>query len=372
MPRWFLLPGVIISTAAAIIASQALISGSYTLLSEAISLNFWPKLRVLNPTVHRGQVYLPAVNWFLLLSCSFVVIFFRESSNMEAAYGLSITITMIMTTLLISGYMLQKGLDMRLYILFLALFLTVEGSFLVANLHKFGNGGWFTLLVATLFFLVMFGWYFGRKIKNRYITFSSIDKYVNAFRDLSRDENIPKTATNLVYIIKANKIDQVESKVIYSIFRKQPKRADRYWLLHINIENQPNSFEYMVTHIIPGILIRIDFNLGFKIEPRINTYFREVLEDMERSNEISLDSSYESLKKYDFKSDFKFVLIDRVIPRDNPLSTLDNITLTLHNIARKLGIEDIKALQLDTTLTIEEQVPIVVEQPEATRIKRVL
>jgi KUP system potassium uptake protein len=372
MPEWFLFPGIFIATAAAIIASQALISGSYTLISEAISLNFWPKVKVLNPTFLKGQVYVPYVNWFLWIACSFVVIFFRESSNMEAAYGLSITLTMIMTTLLLSYYFYQKRVSYRLILLLLVVFLTIEGSFLIANLHKFRYGGWFTLLLATLFFLIMYGWYFGRKLKNRYVTYAKLDKYLEMFKELSKDNSVPRSATNLVYIIKANRLDQVESKVIYSIFQKQPKRANTYWFLHVDIRDDPNSFEYKVTHIIPGILIRVDFYLGFKVEPNINLYFKEVLEDLKNSGEIDLESSYDSLKKYSLPADFQYILIDRVMTRDYKLSKNENFTLILHSISRLLCISDIKALQLDPTNTIEEKVPISVNQHNYERITRIM
>jgi KUP system potassium uptake protein len=289
---------------------------------------------------------------------------------MEAAYGLAITITMIMTTLLLSYYMYQKGLNHRLVMIMLMVYLTIEGSFLVANLHKFVYGGWFTLLLAFFYFMVMFGWYFGRKIKNRYITFSSLDEFTDLIRDLAKDESVPKTATNLVYIIHADRPDQVESKVIYSILRKQPKRANTYWLLHINMLNDPFSFEYKVTQIIPGVLIRIDFNIGFKVEPKINLYFSEVLEDMVNAGEIKLESSYDSLRKHNLPGDFKFILIDRVMPRDNPLSSMDNLILAIHNISRRLTTPDVKALQLDSTITIEESVPITVDKPAEMRIRR--
>lgn len=371
MPGWFLIPGIFVATAAAIIASQALISGSYTLISEAISLNFWPKFRVINPTLLKGQVYVPYVNWFLWIACSVVVIFFRESSNMEAAYGLSITLTMIMTTLLLSYYLYQKGIDHRLIILLLTVFLTIEGSFLIANLNKFNNGGWFTLLLASLFFLIMYGWYFGRKLKNRYVTFVWVDKYFELFKTLVNDNSVPRMATNLVYIIKANKPDQVESKVIQSIFHKQPKRAQKYWLIHVDRTDEPDTFKYRVTHLIPDLLIRIDLYLGFKVEPKINLYFREVLEDLSDSGEIKLESSYDTLKKYSFPADFIYVLIDRVMSRDYYLSGSENITLGLHNISRLICISDIKALQLDTTNTIEEKVPISINQPKTGRITRV-
>lgn len=371
MPRWFLLPGILISTAAAVIASQALISGSYTLLSEAVSLNFWPKIRILHPTFVRGQVYLPFVNWFLWITCSLVVFFFKESANMEAAYGLAITITMIMTTLLLSYYSYQSGWNHRWVLLMLTVYLTIEGSFLIANLHKFKYGGWFTLLLATMYFLVMYGWYFGRKLKNRYVTFTDLYKYFDLFKDLSVDKTVAKYATNLVYIIKANRPDQVESKVIYSIFQKQPKRADTYWLVHVDRIDEPDRIDYQVTQIIPGVLIRVDFHIGFKVEPMINLYFKEVLEDLIASKEIKLESTYESLRKNSFPADFKYILIDRIMPRDYKLSGMENVTLTLHSISRLLCISDVKALQLDSANTIEEQVPITIDQPVENRIIRI-
>jgi KUP system potassium uptake protein len=370
MPRWFLLPGVILATSAAIIASQAIISGSFTLLSEAVSLNFWPKIRILHPTWVRGQVYLPTINWFLWFATSMMVIFFRESSNMNAAYGLAITITEIMTTFLLSFYLFQKGLNHRLVLLLFMTYITIEGSFLIANLHKFKSGGWLTIILASMYFLIMIGWYFGRKIKNRYITFSDLNKYLDLFRDLSKDESVPRFATNLVYIIRANKYDQVESKVIYSIFQKQPKRADTYWLLHVDRVNAPNTFKYHVTQIIPGILIRVDFRIGFKVEPKINLYFREVLEDLQNSGEIKLQSSYDSLKKHDFEGDFKFIMIDRIMSRDFNLSNWENFILSLNSLVRKFSITDIRTLNLDTTNTIIEQVPITIDQPLSYRIKR--
>ena len=371
MPKWFLLPGIMIATAASVIASQAIISGSFTIVKEAVSLNFWPKARVLNPTINRGQVYIPFVNGYLWMACSIVVLFFRESANMGAAYGLAITITEMMTTFLLTYYLFQKGINHRLLLLMLLVYLTIEGSFLVANLHKFNDGGWFTILVSSIFFIIMYGWYFGRKLKNRYVTFTYLSKYYEMFKDLSKDNSVPKTATNLVYIIKANRHDQVESKVIYSIFQKQPKRADTYWLIHIDGVDDPNRFEYQVTQIIPNVLIRVDFHIGFKVEPKINLYFKEVLEDLIKSGQIKLESSYPSIRKHSFPADFKYVLIDRIMPRDYKLSGIENLTLVLHSISRLLCISDIKALQLDASNTIEEQVPIIINQPVTFRIKRI-
>lgn len=371
MPGWFLVPGVILATAAAIISSQAIISGSFTLISEAISLNFWPWLKVLHPTYVRGQVYVPFVNGILWIACSIVVVSFKESSNMSAAYGLAITITEIVTTILLSYYLLLKGINHRIVLIFILVFLTIEGSFLIANLNKFSNGGWLTLILGSLYFVIMFGWYFGRKLKNRYISFADLNKYLTLFKDLTADKSVPKLTTNLVYLIHANRHDQVESKVIYSIFHKQPKRADTYWFLHVNRVNDPNSFNYHVTQIIPGILIRVDFNIGFKVEPKINLYFREVVEDLQASGEIKLKSGYPSLEKHDVEGDFKFILIDRIMSRDFNLSNWENFILSLHNLVRRISISDVRNLSLDSTNTITEAVPIIIDQPIPYRINRI-
>lgn len=371
MPDWFLLPGIILATTAAVIASQAIISGSFTLIGEAVSLNFWPKIKVLHPTWIRGQVYIPFVNWFLWISCSLVVLFFKEAAAMNAAYGMAIIMAEIVTTLLLAYYLFTKGVNHRLVLVFLMTFLTIEGSFLIANLYKFANGAWLTILLSGIYITIMIGWYFGRKIKNRYITFADLDEHLDLFRDLIKDESVPKYASNLVYIIRANRHDQVESKVIYSIFRKQPKRADRYWLLHVNRVNDPKKFEYTVNQIIPGRLIRVDFQIGFKVEPKINLYFREVVEDLVKSGELTLESSYPSLRNHEIESDFKFVLIDRIMTRDFNLTTMENFILGLNSIVRKLSIPEIRNLSLDSTNTIIEQVPIVIDEPVSNRIVRV-
>ena len=371
MPTWFLFPGILISTAAAVIASQALITGSYTLISEAVSMNFWPKIKVLHPTTIKGQVYIPFVNWLLWVFVCFVVLFFQESSNMEAAYGLSITITMIMTSMLVIHYLHEKNVHFIILGLLTLIFGTIEGSFLIANLHKFPNGGWFSIALAFVFLVVMVGWFFGRRIKNRHISFVNVNKYLHLFEDLSHDKSIPQIATNLVYIIKANNIHQIESKIMYSIFNKQPKRAQTYWLLHVDTVDEPDTFSYEINQIIPGTLIRIDFHLGFKIEPRINLYFKEVLKDMVSNGEIKLSSSYVSLKKHHFPADFLFVNLDRIMTQDYKLSPWETMVMGLHAFTRLISINDVKALGLDSSSVIEEKVPISIERPLNRKIKRI-
>jgi KUP system potassium uptake protein len=370
MPSWFLLPGIIIATSAAVIASQALISGSYTLVSEAISLNFWPKFKVNYPSVIIGQVYIPLVNWFLWVACCFVVVFFGSSSKMEAAYGLSITITMLMTTSLLSAWLSSKKFGKIYRFVILGTYLTIEGVFLAANLNKFMHGGWFTIILALVFFVLMYGWYYGRKIKNRYITFTNLENYLDHFKVLKNDISIPFISSNLVYITKADEPMELESKIIYSIFRKHPKRANTYFLLHVDNDEAPNTFEYTVNQIIPGTLIKIDFKLGFKIERRINLYFREVIEDMVERGEFSLQSPFESLRQFDITSNFLFVNLDRVLTVDYKLHGWERFVMNLHNVLRSISSNDVKALGLDTSSTIEEKIPILLPYNESTRIRR--
>jgi len=249
--------------------------------------------------------------------------------------------------------------------------LIIETSFFVSIAYGFGSSIWFSLIIISLSVLIMIGWYFGRKIKNRYITFANLSDYTSLLIDLHNDKSVPMIATNLVYIIKANRMDQVESKVIYSIFKRQPKRAETYWFLHVDRTDEPERFDYEFNPIIPGVLHRIDFHIGFKVEPRINLYFREVLDDLVHSGEINLTSSFNSLRKFNFTGDFKYILIDRVMLRDNKLSALENFILSLHGLTRWLDITDERALHLDLTNTIVEKIPVTLEQPPGQRITRI-
>ena len=371
MPEWFLAPGIIIATAAAIIASQALISGSFTLISEAISLNFWPKFKLRYPSDFKGQIYVPKINWFLWVACVFVVLYFQKSSKMEAAYGLSITITMIMTTILLSIFIYNKKVPFPFIMWFVLIFLTVEGAFLYANLHKFKNGGWLTISIAGIFTLIMYCWYNGRKLKNKFLVFVPIKDYLNVIHALSKDKEIPKYATNLVYITKANFPFEIESKIIYSIINKQPKRADVYWFIHVDITDEPDTFEYKVHHYNHGSIIKVDFRLGFKVEPRINLYFKQVLEEMESSGELDILSRYESLRNFDINGDFQYILIDRIANYDYDFSAHQKFVMNMYELIKRLGITEARALGLDTSSCIIEKVPLLVDQQTNKKLIRV-
>ncbi len=362
MPHWFLIIGIIVSTAAAIIASQALISGSFTLISEAISLNFWPKIKINYPTNIKGQMYISSINWMLYFSCLFVVLWFQHSSNMEAAYGLSITITMLMTTCLLTIYLYYKKIPIYIIIVFFLVYLSIEGSFLIANLNKFMHGGWFTLMLGGILLMIMYVWFSGRRIKNSFIEFLRIENYVEVIKELSHDQTVPKYATNLVFLTKANKTTDVESKIIYSILNKHPKRADLYWMLHVDILDEPHVLEYKITHIIPEIMIKVDFKIGFKVQPRVNLFFRQVLEELSHNNEIDLLSRYASLRKYHVSADFRFVVIDRIQNYDFDFPPREQFIMDLYSIFKKFGISEVRALGLDTSNVTVETVPLYVDK----------
>jgi len=358
MPPWFLLPGIIISTAAAVIASQALISGSYTLISEGIQLNFLPKIKINYPTNIKGQMYISKVNWLLYAGCVSVVLIFQKSSNMEAAYGLAINLTMLMTTGLLSVYLYYKKVPAYIITIFLSAYLIIEGTFLMANLHKFMNGGWFAILLAGALSFIMYVWYHGRKITNGFIQFIKIEKYYDIIKEIGSDPSITKCASNLVFLTKANKVTDIESTIVYSIINRHPKRADVYWLIHVDILDDPHVLEYKVVQMIPGILIKVDFKIGFKVQPRVNLFFRQVLIELSQKKEIDLISRYHSLRKHNIPSDFRFIVIDMVQNYDFDFPPREQLIMDIYSIIKKTGISRIHSLGLDTSNVTEELVPL--------------
>ncbi|MBJ7429450.1 MAG: KUP/HAK/KT family potassium transporter, partial [Bacteroidia bacterium] len=246
MSTEFLPYGIAIATMATIIASQALISGSFTLISEAIRLNVWPKVALKYPSEMKGQLYVPSANLILWAGCIGIVLYFKEAGAMEAAYGLAITIAMLMTTLLLVNYLSHIKINKWLIALLLLIYVAIEGSFLAANLLKFTHGGWVSLVISSVFIFVMWIWYKGRKIKNRLTEFVQLKSYIPILEQLSKDESVSKFATHLVYLTSADLQNEIESKIMYSILQKQPKRADIYWFVHIHVDDQPYTMQYKV------------------------------------------------------------------------------------------------------------------------------
>ncbi|WP_407482786.1 KUP/HAK/KT family potassium transporter [Elizabethkingia meningoseptica] len=371
MPEWFVLPAVIMATAAAIIASQALITGSFTIFSEAMSLNFWPLQEIDYPAGIKGQMYIPKVNWGLLVFCIFVVLYFKESGKMEAAYGLSITVTMLMTTVLLVFYLFKKRINRWLVLLFALVYLSLELGFFSANVIKFFEGGWITVFLAGFIGVCMYAWYNGRMIKTKFIKFVKLEHYISTIQDMKLDETIPKYATNLAYFSRAKDPKEIESKIIYSIIRAQPKRADHYFILNIVNHEDPYTYEYKIDEILPGTIYRIHFILGFKVDRLINDYFHQVLTDMVDEGIIPDRSSHPSLRAHNIPPDLKYVVIDNVYINDYLLTIREKIIMNVYNFVRKMGSSDFTAFGLVSHNVVVESAPLLYNPVREHKIKQV-
>lgn len=371
VPKWFLLPSVFIATAATIIASQALISGSFTLISEAISLNFWPRVTVKYPTSVRGQIYIPSINWILCFGCIAVTMYFQTSESMTAAYGFSITIAMLMTTILMFYFMRYvKHYPIWIVVIIMLVFLSVEGSFFVANAVKILKRLMFLVFEFGLIF-TMYIWYSARKINNRFLNFVDLKEHIPQLLELSKDTDVPKYATHLIYLTKANRPNQIEQKIIYSIFSRRPKRADIYWFVHIERTDDPYTCEYSVEELEDDKVIRVEFRLGFRVQPRIYTMFRSVVKDLEACHELNMISRYPSLNKYNLAGDFRFVVLEKFLSYDNEFSFRDGFILNSYFAIKKMALADDKAFGLDTSETTVEKMPFVVAPVTNMNLKRV-
>jgi KUP system potassium uptake protein len=371
MPEWFIVPGVVIATTAAVIASQAMVSGSFTLINEAIRLNLWPKFKVNYPTEARGQIFIPAINFMLFAGCVGVVLYFRESSRMEAAYGLAIIATMIMTTILYANYMVLHRVAPALIYFFLGLYITLEISFLIALMNKFLHGGYITVMIGFLMFSVMYIWYRSRKIKNRYVEFVRLEEYIPKLEELSNDTTVPKYATHLVYLTSANNPKEIEHKIIYSILSGKPKRADIYWFVHVDTLDDPYTCEYSVEHIIPNDIIRVEFRLGFRMAPKINLMFKKVVEDLVVNREVNVTSRYESQQRNNVTGDFVFVVMEKFLSQDNELPFLEKLIMRLYFWVKEISLSEEKGFGLEQSKVQVEKFPLIVAPPSKLKLNRV-
>lgn len=370
MPQGFLIPGIIISTLATIIASQAMISGSYTLVHEAMNLNFWPRISVRQPTELKGQIYIPSVNIILWIGCILMVLYFQNSAHMEAAYGFSISIAMLMTTFLLVHFLLYKlRWNKFIVIALLMLFSIVEISFFIANVAKIKER-WMFLFFELFIFLTMYAWYYARKINNRFIKFIDLGKYVSDIKELSNDTTIPKLSTHLIYLTKANHRHEIEEKIIKSIFAKKPKRADVYWFVHINRTEEPYTLTYNVTELVENSLIKININVGFRIQPRTELYFKKIIQSLISDKEMNLHNLASGLTKYNNEPDFKFIVIEKFLSVENEFTFRDGILLNIYFLLKRLGQSDEKAFGLDKSDVETEYVPLVYQRKEKFELIR--
>lgn len=370
MPSWFLLPGILIATAATIIASQALISGSYTLISEAMSLNFWPRVAVRQPTELKGQIYIPSVNTILWIGCVMMILYFQSSTHMEAAYGFSITVAMMMTTILLTYFLIYKlKWNIVLVIAIMLLFGTIELSFFITNVAKIKER-WMFLFFELFIFMVMYVWYYARKINNRFVKFTELGKYTGLIKELSQDDSIPKFATHLIYLTKANHREQVEEKIIKSIFSKKPKRADVYWFLHIHRTDEPYTLKYDVAELVDDKIIKVTIHVGFRIQPRAELFFKRIVQELVANKELNLHIRPDGSTKYNTEPDFKFVVIEKFLSVENEFTLKEGVLLNTYFFLKHLGQSDEKAFGLDKSDVVIEQVPLVYHQVQHVELSR--
>jgi KUP system potassium uptake protein len=371
MPVWFLFTGVIIATVATVIASQALISGSFTLVAEAMRLSLLPKARIVYPTEVKGQIYVPGVNALLCLGCIGVTLYFRESSNMEAAYGLAITVTMLATTVLLGAYLRRGHVPIPLVVGFMGLYGALELSFLAANLSKFSHGGWLTVLLAGGLAFMMFVWHKGSRLKIAYTDYENLALHLPSLEALSRDFGVPKHATHLAYMTGAPFPKLIESKVIYSLFHLHPKRADVYWFIHVNVLDTPYTTEYEVTTLIPRRVLRIDFNLGFRVEPRVNLFFRRVLHELSEKGEVDPLSRYESLRNHEIVGDVRFVVLQKELSYESDLPAFERFIMGGYFMMKRAGLSEERSFGLDTSAVTKELVPLVLSPARNFDLQRI-
>jgi KUP system potassium uptake protein len=370
MPHWFVLPGILIATAAAIIASQALISGSYTLINEAMNLNFWPRVLVRQPTDLKGQIYIPSVNIILWLGCVGTVLYFRSSEHMEAAYGFFITITMMMTTVLLTFFMLYR-LKWNKWLVFaiVSFFATIELSFFVANVVKIKES-WTFLFFAIFIFLTMYVWHSARKINNRFTKFVDIGRHTKQLMELSEDDTIPKFSTHLIYLTKADYRHEIEDKIVRSIFSKKPKRADVYWFVHINRTEHPYTLNYDVSELVDDKVIKINIHVGFRVQLRTELYFKRIVQELVANKELNLHIRPDGSSKYNAEPDFKFIVIEKFLSVENEFSLKEGLLMNTYFFLKRISQRDERAFGLDKSDVLVEQVPLVYSPAQTVELTR--
>jgi KUP system potassium uptake protein len=370
IPSSIYIYAVILATLATIIASQALISGCFTLVNEGIRLNIWPRHKVIFPGAIKGQLYIPFINWFLMLACIGMVLYFEKSTNMEAAFGLSVTLTMLVTSFLVILYLLIKRVSKPFIILFGLLFISIEGMFLVANLSKVQHGGWITLLIGSILSAIMYVWYKGKQVQKKFVVQVPLYQQVPVLRQLSNDKEVPKYSTHLVYLSNADNENMVEKKSVDSILRSPSKKADVYWFLHINVTDEPYTMEYKVKTLEVNDIYHLTFNLGFRVEPRIDLFFRTILEELIESGELKLEAAPDFKYSLNRVGDYKFMLGDSYLSPDNELSAWKNFLLKFYYNIKGIAVREEENFGLEANNVLVEKYPLIVSPAGKIWLKR--
>ncbi len=350
---------ILLGAAAAIIASQALITGSFTLVSEAINLDLLPHLEIRYPSDTKGQLYIGTVNHVLWIGCSLVVLYFRSGSRIESAYGLAITITMLMTTLLISVYLRHVKKQGVFSWLVLLVFGVIEGVFFVSSLAKLLVGGYVTLIITLMLVFLMIIWYRGTQLEKQYNTNLAMEDFIDNLETLHGDEEVPLLANNLVYLDGHKDFESIDRDILYSIFDKDPKRADAYWFINVSILDKPREMYYKVETYGTNFIFRVKLYLGFKLSPRINVYLRQIVRDLQETRELPEQDKKYSIYGHSTVGSFKFCMIHKTISSKSELSSMDERLLLFKHAIRKVAGSRVAWYGLDTSTVITETVPLI-------------
>ena len=363
---------VLLGAAAAIIASQALITGSYTLVSEAILLDLLPHLEIRYPADTKGQLYIPKVNSILWIGCCLVVLYFRSGARMESAYGLAITVTMLMTTVLLSVYLFKRRNRKLLAGLVLVAFGAIEAVFFLSSLGKFMHGGYVTVILTLLLLWLMIVWHRGTQLEHKYSTRLKLRDYIPKLESLNKDESVPLLCNNLVYLGNNSDTEYVDRDILYSILDKDPKRAQAYWFVSVNVLNEPDTREYRVDTFGTDFIFRVRLDLGFKCSPRVNVYLRQIVQDLQQSGDLPTQDKKYSIYGKSTVGTFKFCMLRKSVTPKTELSALDELLLNTKYLIRRLAGSKAQWYGLDTSSLIVENVPLITGTGSSTRrIRRV-
>lgn len=372
IPQSIYIPSVILASMATVIASQALISGCFTLVNEAIRLGVWPRNKVIFPGTMRGQMYIPFFNWFLMVACILMVLHFRESKNMEAAFGLSVTLTMLITTFLMALYLRVRRIGWHWIILITTVFLAVEISFLTANLQKLHEGGWIMLVVGALLAGTMMTWQQGRKMQGKLIRMAEVTPIVSQkLADLSTNYAIRSYATNLIYLTSSEKPDWVEERSLNSIFNSPAKRADVYWFIHVKVTDEPYTLQYEAHTLSKNDAYFVTIHVGFRVEPKVDLFFRRIADELLRTGELEYEKTEE--KKYDRRDigDYRFIVGNSYLSYDNKLSYWKNLLIKSYYNLKLVGVQEGVNYGLDESNVIYEKYPLVYEPINTYPMERI-
>ena len=374
IPSQFRLAMTFLAAMAAIIASQALISGSYTLVSEATKLKILPRLRMVYPTNFKGQLYIPAVNNIIWILCLGIVIFFQTSARMSAAYGLEITITMIMTTILLNAWLAISNFNKFFAKLIVIFFFSIETIFLITNSIKYLHGGYVTLGIALVIIMIMIIWHYGELLKNDntfHREYVSLLAYKNQLKNLSQDQSMPLYATNLVYLTHVHNGYKIKKDILYSILDKRPKRAQVYWFVTVNVTDNPYTTAYSVDTYNTNYMVNVQLYLGFRMEQKVNLFLRQIINEMMIKGELPRQPQQYTTIPDRSVGDFTFVLIQEVLSPNTQLDNLKKNIIQARLWLQKYTVTPAIWFGLSYSDVIEERVPLALGRMRSDRLRLV-